>query len=121
MERIEHQSIQKVILDAGPIIHLDEIECLSLLSDFKELFVPEAVWNEVQIHRSEALQNKTIPLKKVSLETYSNAQILMLCNAFGLDEGEEQAILLSFQYQHAAILLTDDAAARLAAKATFTS
>lgn len=117
MERIEEPSIQKVILDAGPIIHLDEIECLSLLLDFKELLVPEAVWDEVQFHRSGALQNKTIPFEKVSLETYNNAQILMLCNAFGLDQGEEQAILLSFQCQHAAILLTDDAAARLAAKA----
>lgn len=117
MERIEEPSIQKVILDAGPIIHLDEIECLSLLLDFKELLVPEAVWNEVQIHRSGALQNKTIPFEKVLLETHSNPQILMLCNAFGLDHGEEQALLLSFQSQHAAILLTDDAAARLAAKA----
>ena len=47
MEKIEQMTIQKVVLDAGPIIHLDEITCLHLLSDFKELLVPEAVWKEI--------------------------------------------------------------------------
>jgi len=46
VEKTEHSSLQKVILDAGPIIHLDELGCLDLLLDFKELLVPEAVWSE---------------------------------------------------------------------------
>ena len=44
-------SIQNVILDAGPIIHLEEIDCLYLLTDFKRLIIPDAVWREVEYHR----------------------------------------------------------------------
>ena len=39
-----------VVCDAGPLIHLDELESLSLLSDF-EVWVPKGVWDEVYIHR----------------------------------------------------------------------
>jgi hypothetical protein len=38
-----------VVLDAGPLIHLDELAVLSLLEDFAELLVPDEVWNEVEI------------------------------------------------------------------------
>ena len=34
------------IADSGPIIHLAEISCLSILSIFEELHVPDAVWAE---------------------------------------------------------------------------
>ncbi len=34
------------ICDAGPLIHLDELGCLHLLTDFR-VWVPEAVWKEV--------------------------------------------------------------------------
>jgi hypothetical protein len=33
----------RVICDAGPIIHLDELDCLDLLNDFKELILPATV------------------------------------------------------------------------------
>lgn len=46
---------------------------------------------------------------------YVNSDIELLCNAFSLDEGEIQAIALCLK-QPNPILLTDDAAARLAAK-----
>ena len=31
--------IPKVVCDAGPIIHLDELNCLDLLADFQEIIV----------------------------------------------------------------------------------
>jgi hypothetical protein len=34
------------VLDAGPLIHLDELGRLNLLNDFKELLVPQAVLDE---------------------------------------------------------------------------
>ena len=37
-----------VVADAGPLIHLDELDCLDLLNDFKQIMVPDAVWREVQ-------------------------------------------------------------------------
>lgn len=61
MAQIKHDvTIQKVILDAGPIIHLEELSCLSLLSDFKELLVLEAVWKEVVNHKPSALSKRQL-------------------------------------------------------------
>lgn len=40
-----------VVCDAGPLIHLDELDALGLLSDFAEVLVPDAVWREVERHR----------------------------------------------------------------------
>lgn len=45
-----------VVCDAGPLIHLDELDCLDLLGDFPEVLVPEAVWREVLKHRPSALE-----------------------------------------------------------------
>lgn len=44
-----------VIADAGPVIHLDELDCLYLLADFGRVIIPETVWMEVQRHRPLAL------------------------------------------------------------------
>jgi hypothetical protein len=39
-----------IVCDAGPLIHLDELDCLDLLSDFPDVMVPKEVWREVQRH-----------------------------------------------------------------------
>ena len=39
------------VLDAGPLIHLDELGRLNLLNDFKELLVPLTVLDEALKHR----------------------------------------------------------------------
>ncbi|WP_044413547.1 hypothetical protein [Thiomicrospira microaerophila] len=49
-----------VVADAGPIIHLDELGALDVVSDFQQILVAEAVWQEVEHHRPQALQNKAI-------------------------------------------------------------
>jgi hypothetical protein len=46
---------QRVICDAGPVIHRDEFGCIDLLSSFSRVLVPVAVWQEVQRHRPIAL------------------------------------------------------------------
>jgi hypothetical protein len=48
MARIDEHT---VVVDAGPLIHLDELDCLDLLGDCQPLVVPEAVWIEVRRHR----------------------------------------------------------------------
>jgi predicted nucleic acid-binding protein len=45
----------KVVCDAGPVIHLDEIESLHLLNDFKTVLLPDSVYNEVLKYRPESL------------------------------------------------------------------
>jgi predicted nucleic acid-binding protein len=34
------------VVDAGPLIHLAEVGCLSLLRIFDRLSIPDAVWSE---------------------------------------------------------------------------
>ncbi|MFO7904169.1 MAG: hypothetical protein R6U98_16015 [Pirellulaceae bacterium] len=44
-----------IACDAGPLIHLDELGCLTLLSDFARVLLPASVWQEVSRHRAGAL------------------------------------------------------------------
>ena len=46
-----------VVCDAGPLIHLDELDSLRLLSDFDPLLVPGQVWQEVVQHRPQAFSS----------------------------------------------------------------
>jgi predicted nucleic acid-binding protein len=106
-------SIQ-VVCDAGPLIHLDEVDCISLLDDFVEIFVPEQVWQEVVHHRPDALTQTGVKLTKVNVTISSKASFQALVKSLSLDLGEQAALTLMKTYPDA-ILLTDDAAARLAA------
>ncbi len=114
MERTDAAAVRTAILDAGPIIHLDELGCLSLLSDFQELLVPDAVWKEVERHRPSALSNDQITFLKQPPPALSSA-LYALCEAFNLDRGEQEALAVC-PLHPGAILFTDDAAVRLAAK-----
>lgn len=113
MERIDYTTIQNVTLDAGPIIHLDEINSLHLLLDFKRLILPDAVWREVAYHRPSVFKNRDINFEKIN--AVFDEDILSVCKLFCLDTGELEAIALCSQYPDS-ILLTDDASARLVAK-----
>ena len=41
MAKIDPATVQTIILDAGPLIHLDELGCLSLLLDFQNILVSD--------------------------------------------------------------------------------
>lgn len=101
-----------VVSDAGPLIHLDELGVVNLLTDFKSVLVPPEVWKEVQIHRPAALS--AIPLTQAAPPKVPQTSFLSLAKALSLGDGEQQAILLMHRHP-LAIFLTDDAAARLAA------
>src|SRR5688500_17084180 len=103
-----------VVCDAGPQIHLDELGCLDLLSDFHDVLVPGAVWNEVARHRPSALRRRKVRLNRVTVATEASAELLKLAQSFSLAAGEVEALAVMAD-QPGAILLTDDAAARLAA------
>ena len=55
-----------VVCDAGPHIHLDELGCLDLLTDFATLWVPEEVCQEVDAHRA-ALTNPAIEVQRLTV------------------------------------------------------
>ena len=105
-----------VICDAGPLIHLHELGCLDLLSDFRSVLVPDQVWREVEHHRPGALESSGVEIRRTPVVLSEIASLETLVRAFALDLGEQAALALMSQYPKA-ILLTDDAAARLAAEA----
>jgi len=55
-----------VVADAGPLIHLDELSALDVLSDFAAVLVPNAVYIEVHRHRPQALKQSNIKLVRQS-------------------------------------------------------
>jgi len=108
------KSTLDIVCDAGPLIHLDEVDCLALLNDFNEILIPEQVWQEVLQNRPTALSDPQIPLKNISVEISSLNQLKTLFRALSLGTGEQAALSLMGKHPES-IFLTDDAAARLAA------
>ena len=104
----------EVVCDAGPLIHLDELGCLDLLVDFASVLVPDVVWREVAQHRVEALAQSTVNLTRAEAALPDDMGFQVLVQALSLDAGEQAALAL-MRLHPEAILLTDDAAARLAA------
>ena len=104
-----------VVLDAGPLIHLDELGSLTLLDDFKELLVPAAVWNEVEQHRPALLGTTRLNVLRVVPELPCSPALVALSQLFPLHLGETQALQIATEHD-VDLLLTDDTAARLAAK-----
>lgn len=100
-----------VVCDAGPLIHLDELNCLALLSGRAAILVPEIVWREVQRHRPSALLHRAIPLTRVTNIPPASSKLRRYRRTVTVHRGEQQAIRL-MQRCPEALLLTDDNAAR---------
>ena len=112
MEKTE--PIPLVVCDAGPLIHLDELGSLNLLSDFPEVLVPDAVWREVERHRPTALSHPGLKLRRTSPQLPEPPELKALAEILSLHTGEWEAIRVALEHRPG-LLLTDDTAARLAA------
>ena len=77
-------------------------------------FVPNAVWLEVQRHRPEVLQRINVNLVR-QLPPMPSARINAMAAMYTLHHGEREALALCLNFS-IDMLLTDDTAARLAAK-----
>ena len=110
------RSSLEVVCDAGPLIYLDELGCLDLLADFGAVYVTEQVWQEVKQHRSSALCGSNVQLQRTAVDLSEHTSFQTLVRALALDLGEQAALSLMMSHPDA-ILLTDDAAARLSAEA----
>src|SRR5258708_2261175 len=102
-----------VVCDAGPLIHLDQLGSLDLLSDFVSVQVPEVVWAEVLKHRPKALPQPFLP--RPAAPVAADLETLALCRAFSLDAGEAACLAL-LATRKDFFFLTDDSAARLVAE-----
>lgn len=106
--------MSEAVLDAGPLIHLAELEALDTLVDFSMLFVPMAVKEEVECHEPRALKHPDLSLQYVFAPP-PLPSLLAMGRALALDKGEMEALSL-MDLHPKAIFLTDDSAARLAAE-----
>lgn len=90
------------VSDTGPVIHLAEIDLLDLLSTFDQLLVPSTVYQELSVGEIPP-EFEEIEFSLVEVDAGHNRNP-------ELDPGERAA--LSLARERAAILLTDDLAAR---------
>jgi len=82
------------ICDAGPLIYLDELGCLDLLTDFQALIVPEQVWEEVAHHRPSVLEAQSPAFRRAPVTISSDPRFRALMKSFSLDAGEQAALSL---------------------------
>ena len=104
----------RTVLDAGPLIHLDQLGCLDLLEGFEELRVPGVVWREVLIHRP-TLGLARLGLRLIEPTRAPSPALAALIHGLDLDAGEIAALTLMEEWP-GDLFLSDDAAARLAAE-----
>lgn len=103
----------EAILDAGPLIHLAEIDALDVLRDFANLYVSNAIWEEVSRYQPNALEDSQLNINRIEAPEPS-IDLSLLTQALTLDKGEIEALAL-LELHPQGIFLTDDTAARLAA------
>jgi hypothetical protein len=83
------------VSDAGPIIHLAEIDCLGLLSILNHLHVPDAVWMET-VGRDRVSPETVLGLENVrrhSLPQPEVARFVERNNLEALHDGEREGVL----------------------------
>lgn len=103
------------VCDAGPVIHLDELNCLDLLCDFQEIILADTVWKEVKHHRPKALKNAEIHFVRSPWKYPTDELLRTMCRVFSLDAGETEAFAI-IEKNPDAMFFTDDASARLVAE-----
>ena len=108
-------SITKIVCDAGPIIHLDELNCLDLLNDFQEIILPSIVCEEITRYRSSVLKRHELQFTTLAERVFPDEPLLTICRIFSLDAGETEALAFMKKNPNA-MFLTDDASARLVAQ-----
>ena len=104
------------VLDAGPLIHLDELGSLRLLAGYREVLLPDIVEREAREHRPEIQINSIPGLVRVNSNPSTAESMFELAAEFGLHAGELAAIAVLKEH-HGDCLLSDDAAARALAEA----
>ena len=93
-----------IVCDAGPLIHLDELNVTSLLNDFRQVIVPTQVWQEVQVYRPKLWETPDFHYERVKVAISSESTFQALVRTFSLDWGEQAALSVMKQYPHALFL-----------------
>ena len=107
-----NKSPLRIVCDAGPIIHLDELDCLHLLNDFQEILIGPTIQSEIQKNRQNIVMGVDLKFREIPLSVPADPTLSAMCRAFSLDAGEIESLAI-MEKEPEAIFLTDDAAARL--------
>jgi len=109
--------ITHAVADAGPLIHLTEVGCLSLLRIFDCLAIPDAVWTEAIIQGSVP-QTDVLALGVVQRHALSHSSVKQFIGQNSLErlQAGKQECLFLCQHLGIPVLLTDDLAVREAVK-----
>ncbi len=105
-----------VVLDAGPVIHLDELGLLRLLEGFSEIQIPTLVWDEIRAHRPLLTLDRLLGAEVINPTTESTARLAALPLFGQLHPGERAALTLLLARAEG-MFLSDDDAARQSAEA----
>lgn len=105
------------VVDAGPLIHLAEINSLSLLSLFESVLVPDAVWSEAVGNGSVSYKalSSHCNIKRHSIELTALTAFIDENKFYDLHAGERECLFLCIQ-TGVRTLLTDDMTVREAAR-----
>ena len=109
--------IEAAITDTGPLIHLTEIGCLPLLRIFQVSHMPDAVWQET-VGQDRVPGTSILQLENLNQHTLPNTSVARFVQENDLSElhsGEQESLYLCRE-MGIPLLLTDDLAAREAAK-----
>jgi predicted nucleic acid-binding protein len=107
-----------VVLDAEPLIHLDQLGGLRLLGGFAELLIPSRVWKET-LHHRPALQLTAIPGARLADPVALPPQNFPTATG-DLHAGELAALTLLHEAGGGVLLSDDDAARQAAVELGFT-
>ena len=101
--------IKPSVFDAGPFIHLSEIDILNHLTIFQSIFVTEEVLEECKQIREKIQQQKNIVIKELFAVNKDFAKYLI--ERYNLHLGESTGIALCKQ-EKISLFFTDDLEAR---------
>jgi predicted nucleic acid-binding protein len=105
------------VSNSGPLIHLNEINCIEFLSIFDNLHIPDAVWSET-IGKERISQTDILKLKNIERYTLPESEVkqfILKNNLEELHSGEQECLYLCHHISVKTIL-TDDMAVRKVAK-----
>ena len=105
--------IEKVVCDAGPFIHLQEIKQVSLLQISKLVLTTEEILEECKNIRDSLTKQKYIQKKELMPQSKDFAKYIL--EQYSLDLGESTGIALCRQEQ-VKLFFTDDLDAREVSK-----
>lgn len=104
----------KIVSNTTPIISLLKIGKLPILKDlYKEIFIPQEVFNEIEAGRNKEFYEDLSSLDWVKIENIQNKKSLAFF--LDLDKGEAEAIVLATEIE-AELIILDETLGRFHAK-----